>query len=72
MIKDELGDDRVSVACIGTAGEKLIKYACIDRIITYLNVASGSCFKLVDQKFACLTRGKSVTKQIDIAAVLDE
>lgn len=29
MIKDEVGDDRISVACIGPAGEKLIPYACI-------------------------------------------
>ncbi len=28
-IKDELDDDSVSIACIGTAGEKLIKYAAI-------------------------------------------
>jgi len=28
-IKDELKDDSVSVACIGSAGEKLIKYAAI-------------------------------------------
>jgi aldehyde:ferredoxin oxidoreductase len=29
VIKDELADEKVSVACIGPAGEKLIKYACI-------------------------------------------
>ncbi len=29
LIKDELGGDQVSVACIGPGGEKLIKYACI-------------------------------------------
>jgi len=28
-IKDELDDDSISIACIGTAGEKLIKYASI-------------------------------------------
>ena len=28
-IKEELGDDQVSVACIGPAGEKLIRYACV-------------------------------------------
>ncbi|MDI6754054.1 MAG: aldehyde ferredoxin oxidoreductase family protein [Thermodesulfobacteriota bacterium] len=28
-IKDELGDDSVSIACIGSSGEKLIKYAAI-------------------------------------------
>ena len=40
MIKDELGDDRVSVACIGTAGEKLIKYACI---VNDKGRAAGRC-----------------------------
>ncbi len=29
IIKEELGDDQVSVACIGPAGEKLIRYACV-------------------------------------------
>ena len=29
MIKEDLADTKVSVACIGPAGEKLIKYACI-------------------------------------------
>jgi aldehyde:ferredoxin oxidoreductase len=29
MIKEDLADTQVSVACIGPAGEKLIKYACI-------------------------------------------
>jgi len=28
-IKDELGDDKVSVACIGPAGERLIRYSCV-------------------------------------------
>jgi aldehyde:ferredoxin oxidoreductase len=28
-IKQELQDDKISVACIGPAGEKLIKYACV-------------------------------------------
>ena len=40
MIKDELGDDQVSVACIGTAGEKLIKYACI---VNDKGRAAGRC-----------------------------
>jgi len=29
IIKEELGDDQVSIACIGPAGEKLIRYACV-------------------------------------------
>ncbi|UCH22898.1 MAG: aldehyde ferredoxin oxidoreductase family protein, partial [Deltaproteobacteria bacterium] len=29
LIKQELQDDKISVACIGPAGEKLIKYACV-------------------------------------------
>lgn len=29
LIKEELGHDKISVACIGQAGEKSIKYACI-------------------------------------------
>ena len=29
MIKEEIGDPRVQVACIGPAGEKLIRFACI-------------------------------------------
>jgi aldehyde:ferredoxin oxidoreductase len=29
IIKEELGEDKVSVACIGPAGEKLIRYACV-------------------------------------------
>jgi aldehyde:ferredoxin oxidoreductase len=39
-IKDELGDDQVSVACIGPAGEKLIKYACI---VNDKGRAAGRC-----------------------------
>ena len=40
IIKDELADDQVSVACIGTAGEKLIKYACI---VNDKGRAAGRC-----------------------------
>jgi aldehyde:ferredoxin oxidoreductase len=40
MIKDELADDQVSVACIGTAGEKLVKYACI---VNDKGRAAGRC-----------------------------
>jgi aldehyde:ferredoxin oxidoreductase len=40
VIKDELGHDQVSVACIGQAGEKLIKYACI---INDKGRAAGRC-----------------------------
>ena len=40
MIKDKLADDQVSVACIGTAGEKLIKYACI---VNDKGRAAGRC-----------------------------
>ena len=29
VIKEELSNEKVSVACVGPAGEKLIKYACI-------------------------------------------
>ena len=29
VIKEELGHDKLSVACIGPAGEKLIRYACV-------------------------------------------
>lgn len=29
LIKGDLGDDKISVACIGQAGEKLIRYACV-------------------------------------------
>ena len=29
-IKDELGDNRVKVGCVGPAGEKLTRFACID------------------------------------------
>jgi aldehyde:ferredoxin oxidoreductase len=29
LIKQELKDDKISVACIGPAGEKLVKYACV-------------------------------------------
>jgi aldehyde:ferredoxin oxidoreductase len=40
MIKEELTDDQASVACIGTAGEKQIKYACI---VNDRGRAAGRC-----------------------------
>ncbi|MFX1253138.1 MAG: aldehyde ferredoxin oxidoreductase family protein [Promethearchaeota archaeon] len=33
-IKEKLGDDDIKVACIGPAGEKLVRYACITNDIT--------------------------------------
>jgi len=29
LVKQDIGDDKVKVACIGPAGEKLVRYACI-------------------------------------------
>ena len=40
QIKNENKDDKLSVACIGTAGEKLIKYACI---VNDKGRAAGRC-----------------------------
>ena len=40
VIKQELGDDRVKVACIGPAGEKLVRLACI---MNDLYRAAGRC-----------------------------
>jgi aldehyde:ferredoxin oxidoreductase len=40
LIKEELGNDKVAVACIGPAGEKLIRYACV---INDRGRAAGRC-----------------------------
>jgi aldehyde:ferredoxin oxidoreductase len=40
LIKEELGNDKVAVACIGPAGEKLIRYACV---INDKGRAAGRC-----------------------------
>ncbi len=40
MIKEETKDDKLSVACIGAAGEQLIKYACI---VNDKGRAAGRC-----------------------------
>ena len=40
LIKEELGNDKVSVACIGPAGEKQIRYACV---INDKGRAAGRC-----------------------------
>ena len=40
IIKNETGDRKISVACIGQAGEKMIKYACI---INDKGRAAGRC-----------------------------
>ncbi len=40
LIKEELGNDKVGVACIGPAGEKQIRYACV---INDKGRAAGRC-----------------------------
>jgi aldehyde:ferredoxin oxidoreductase len=39
-IREDLGDDKIRVACIGPGGENLVKYACI---ISDLYCAAGRC-----------------------------
>ena len=41
LIRAELGDDRVRVACIGPAGENLVRYACVVNNLRHTNGRSG-------------------------------
>ena len=40
-IRDELSDQRVRVACIGPAGERLIRYACVAHDVTHMAGRNG-------------------------------
>ncbi|WP_227764800.1 aldehyde ferredoxin oxidoreductase family protein [Zhaonella formicivorans] len=42
LIKEEIGDDRLEVAQIGPAGEKLVKYACIINMSNRANGRNGT------------------------------
>jgi aldehyde:ferredoxin oxidoreductase len=41
LIRQELGDSRVRVACIGQAGENLVRYACVLNDLKHVNGRSG-------------------------------
>lgn len=41
MIREELGDEKIRVACIGPGGENLVRYACITNELAHFNGRNG-------------------------------
>ena len=69
-IRKELGDDRVRIASIGPAGEKLVKFACILNELKHANGRTGLGAVMGSKNLkAVAVRGKKRMEVVDEEAV---